>query len=201
MRGTGAEGMNAREPWIIVALVVLGGAGCDWAPSSHGSAATPTGFSVRAARRLYDGAPPVIPHAPLKIKCVACHTDTGKETPPLGFAPANPHTQTAGLYSASRCEQCHVFRRQDEVLEGLLAESDFQGLSQQFAKAERLYPGAPPVVPHRVFMREDCISCHAGPVARTEIRCSHPQRTSCRQCHVPGAEPVAPPELAAASHP
>ena len=35
-----------------------------------------------ASRRLYDGAPPVIPHAPLNIKCVACHTDTGKEAPP-----------------------------------------------------------------------------------------------------------------------
>ncbi len=191
--------MRTRAAWIVVAFIALGTTGCDWVPSSQVPAATPTSYSVRAARRSYDGAPPVIPHAPLKIKCVACHTDTGKETPPLGFAPANPHTQTAGLSSASHCQQCHVFRQQDEVSANGLAASDFQGLSQQFAKAERLYLGAPPVIPHRVFMREDCISCHAGPVARTEIRCSHPQRTNCRQCHVPGAEPVAPPELAAAA--
>lgn len=183
--------MSTRQAWIAVAFIALGTTGCDWVPNSQGPTATPTSFSVRAARRLYDGAPPVIPHAPLKIKCIACHTATGQETPPLGFAPANPHTHTAGLSSTSRCEQCHVFRQQNETVvnvSDLSSESDFQGLTQHFAKAERLYPGAPPVIPHEIFMREDCASCHTGPSARSEIRCSHPQRTNCRQCHARGTD-------------
>jgi predicted CxxxxCH...CXXCH cytochrome family protein len=88
---------------------------------------------VRPARRLYDGAPPVIPHAALNIKCIACHTDTGKEAPPLGFAPANPHAWTEGFSATSSCNQCHVFRRQEDVF----AESDFEGLAQRFEKADR----------------------------------------------------------------
>lgn len=144
----------------------------------------PTATAVRSQRRLYDGAPPVIPHAPLNIKCTACHTDTGKEAPPLGFAPANPHSQTEGLSATSHCQQCHVFRRQEDYF----VASDFQGLPQRFSKADRLYPGAPPVSPHRIFMRENCTSCHCGPGARPEIHCSHPQRLNCRQCHVPVLE-------------
>jgi cytochrome c-type protein NapB len=34
-------------------------------------------------------------------------------------------------------------------------------------------------------MRENCAACHTGPAAREEIRTSHPERTRCRQCHVP----------------
>lgn len=180
-------------PRLGLLLASLGVLGCGAAPSQLQTNTAPTDFATRAARRLYDGAPPVIPHAPLNIKCVACHTDTGKEAPPLGFAPANPHAQTAGLSATSHCQQCHVFRQPSEVF----AESDFHGLPQQFTKAERLYPGAPPVVPHRSFMRENCTACHSGPVARVEIRCSHPLRTNCRQCHVPGDQPAAPPEFAA----
>ena len=46
--------------------------------------------------------------------------------------------------------------------------------------------GSPPVIPHKLFMRENCLSCHAGPSAPKEIRMSHPERVNCRQCHVPG---------------
>jgi nitrate reductase cytochrome c-type subunit len=171
--------------WLAVAIAA-GLAGCDSAPPQP--VLDVTASTVRASRRLYDGAPPVIPHAPLNIQCIACHTDTGKEAPPLGFAPANPHGRTEGLSATSNCQQCHVFQREKEVF----AESDFEGLAQTFVKADRLYPGAPPVIPHRVFMRENCLSCHSGPVARPEIRCTHPQRTHCRQCHVPVTEPSEP---------
>lgn len=34
-------------------------------------------------------------------------------------------------------------------------------------------------------MRENCVSCHAGPSAPKEIRVTHPERVNCRQCHVP----------------
>jgi cytochrome c-type protein NapB len=170
--------------WCLMLVIwCFGALGCN-APTNEVQI-KPTPTLVRAERRLYDGAPPVIPHVPLNIKCTACHTDTGKEAPPLGFAPANPHARTEGLSSTSNCVQCHVFRKEEE----LFAESDFRGLAQHFTKADRLYAGAPPVIPHRVFMRENCTSCHSGPVARPEIRCSHPQRANCRQCHVPVHEP------------
>lgn len=194
MRGTGAEGMSRSHTQLssAVLLVIAGSAGCDSA-APQPAAVTLTASAVRAERRLYDGAPPVIPHAPLNIKCIQCHNDTGKEAPPLGFAPANPHAKTEGLSSTSNCQQCHVFRRQEAVF----AESDFAGLKQHFTKADRLYPGAPPVIPHRVFMRENCNSCHSGPISRPEIRCSHPQRANCRQCHVPVVEDSEPATLSA----
>lgn len=186
--------MNGWAAYRRLAIALaLACAGCE--AGSTGPALAPTASLVRADRRLYDGAPPVIPHPPLNIDCVACHTDAGKEAPPLGFAPANPHARTAGLSETSNCRQCHVFRRGEETF----VETDFQGLRQQFAKADRLYPGAPPVIPHRVFMRENCTSCHSGPVARPEIRCSHPLRANCRQCHVPATSPLEPLHVAIAA--
>jgi cytochrome c-type protein NapB len=146
---------------------------------------TPT--AARAQRRLYDGAPPVIPHKPLNITCTECHTSSGKQVPPLGFAPANPHAATRGLSGTRSCQQCHVFRREETMFQDL--ENHFVGLPQSFAPADRLYPGAPPVIPHRVFMRENCTSCHSGPAARPEIVCKHAERTNCRQCHVPVTAP------------
>jgi len=141
---------------------------------------TVTASAERAERRAYDGAPPVIPHPRLGASCTQCHNETGKRVPERGFAPANPHHETAGLGDTANCRQCHVFRRTDE----LFAETDFSGLPQKFTGGDRLYPGAPPVIPHRVFMRENCNACHSGPAARPEIRCTHPQRNNCRQCHV-----------------
>ena len=148
--------------------------------SSGTSKITRTASSQRAERRAYDGAPPVIPHPRLGATCTECHTETGKAVPDRGYAPANPHLHTAGLSATANCSQCHVFKNATETF----AENDFVGLAQTFAGGDRLYPGAPPVIPHRVFMRENCNACHDGPSAREEIRCDHAQRTNCRQCHV-----------------
>lgn len=134
---------------------------------------------VRAARRAYDGAPPVIPHPPLGGACTTCHTDLGREVPGIGQAPPNPHRHTPGLSDQSRCQQCHVFRQTNEEL----VANTFQGLGQDLRRGERLYAQAPPVIPHGLFMREDCVACHAGPSVRPEIRCTHPDRLNCRQCH------------------
>jgi cytochrome c-type protein NapB len=89
----------------------------------------------------------------------------------------------------SYCVQCHVFRRTDELFHGV--ESTFSGVPQRVTVSDRLYPGAPPTIPHRIFMRENCASCHSGPSARPEIVCRHTDRTNCRQCHVPVGETVA----------
>lgn len=184
-----------RAPIMLAALSLLVAAtGCDSTASSP-STVIPTASAVRAERRLYDGAPPVIPHPPLHIRCVSCHTETGKDSPPLGVAPANPHSATTGLSNTGDCRQCHVFRELDRVF----VDSDFVGLRPSIARDERLYSGAPPVIPHRVFMRENCRSCHCGPGVRPEIRCSHPQRTNCRQCHVQIATATEQPQLETAT--
>ena len=105
----------------------------------------------RAQRRAYDGAPPVIPHQRLGSSCVECHTETGKAVPERGFAPANPHLHTVGFSLTANCVQCHVFAQTDETF----AKSDFEGFAQDLRRGERLYRGAPPVIPHPVFMREN----------------------------------------------
>jgi nitrate reductase cytochrome c-type subunit len=148
-------------------------------PDSDGgmkSAAT-----VRAERRLYDGAPPVVPHENFGMSCTECHNVQGVEVPGVGFAPPQPHADTAGMSSVSRCVQCHVFKQSDAVF----AASDFIGLRQDLRHGARLNPIAPPTIPHKTFMRENCLACHSGSAAREEIRTTHPERVRCRQCHVP----------------
>ncbi|MEE8103920.1 MAG: hypothetical protein V3T86_00125 [Planctomycetota bacterium] len=39
-------------------------------------------------------------------------------------------------------------------------------------------------MPHMIQMHEHCSACHDGRAAREEIRCSHPERDRCRQCHM-----------------
>jgi hypothetical protein len=145
----------------------------------RGPSASLDSFSARAARRAYNGAPPVIPHRPLSGTCTDCHTVTGRDLPGLGIAPPNPHLDTAGIGAKARCQQCHVFQQTAD----LFAENSFVGLSHVLRKGDRLYPAAPPTIPHSLFMRESCNACHTGPAARQEIRCSHPERVRCTQCH------------------
>ncbi|MDX1388795.1 MAG: hypothetical protein R3344_06370 [Acidobacteriota bacterium] len=135
---------------------------------------------VRAKRRAFDGAPPVIAHEDFGIGCGDCHDLQGMEVDGVGYAPPSPHAETTGLSDISRCRQCHVFSVTDEVF----ASNTFIGLEQDLRHGRRLNPVAPPTIPHKVFMRENCVACHSGPAAREEIRTSHPERTRCRQCHV-----------------
>lgn len=134
---------------------------------------------VRAARRAYDGAPPVVPHRNFGVECVSCHNARGMEVDGVGFAPPSPHEETQGMSAMSHCRQCHVEVR----AAGLFRENGFQGIAQDMRHGERMYAGAPPVLPHPVFMRENCLACHTGPAAREGIRTDHPERVNCRQCH------------------
>lgn len=141
----------------------------------------------RAERRAYDGAPPVIPHAIQSIEvqsCVACHSAdanvliAGKETPKMS------HPMLAN------CTQCHVpsegenFLKGNEIA-GLNVESLFVGASSP-GKGDKAYDGAPPVVPHRLNMRQNCMACHGNGMANA-VSTSHPQRKNCLQCHAPNA--------------
>lgn len=142
--------------------------------------AVKTAADQRAERRLYDGAPPVIPHPPFGAACIACHHREGVAVPDVGFAPPSPHSSQALAGPMQRCQQCHIFQQTDQPY----VDNSFAGLRQDLRAGRRLYGGAPPVMPHQVFMRENCAACHSGPAAREEIRTSHPERPNCRQCHV-----------------
>lgn len=139
-----------------------------------------TSAVLRAGRRAYDGAPPVIPHAEMPGDCVACHDELGLAIDGVGFSPPCPHEGTRGLSLLSRCTQCHVYRR----TESLFVASTFVGLPQDLRRGTRAHDEAPPVIPHETFLRGNCSACHDGPAAREEIRTPHPERESCRQCHV-----------------
>lgn len=136
----------------------------------------------RAGRRAYDGAPPTIPHAVDQIAppaCLSCHGE--------GIVVAG---KTAPVMSHPRhdsCVQCHVVAidpRPDVDTPPILA-NDFVGVAAPHG-GERAWPGAPPTIPHRTWMRERCDSCH-GPRGALGMKSTHPWRQSCTQCHAPSA--------------
>jgi len=173
--------MGARTALFAVLFLGLSGCGSpDQVPVVGMEGASKSTGEVRASRRLYDGAPPVIPHEDFGASCAACHDSRGTPVKGIGFAPPSPHEETPEAAATLRCRQCHVFSLTDE----LFVQSVFHGLPQDLRAGSRLYDGAPPTIPHGVLLRENCAACHVGPGARPEIVTSHPDRTRCRQCHV-----------------
>ena len=171
-------------PWLqtAVLMALLGlSAACAGTPGPDEGAPGRSPAPVRAERRAYDGAPPVIPHLDFGSACTECHGERGVEVAGVGFSPPSPHEATQGLSALSRCRQCHVEKQTDSTFQG----NSFAGLRQDLRRGRRLYDQAPPVMPHPVFMRENCAACHSGPAAREEIRTPHPERQRCNQCHVP----------------
>jgi len=166
------------RPRLRFGLVLVLLVGCS--SSTDETSMQSVSAAKRAERRLFPGAPPVIPHPPLSGKCVTCHTPTGSARPPLGLALANPHTKTPGMSDESRCKQCHVFQTTKEVF----VASTFESLRVDSVHGPRAFSQAPPTIPHQSFMREDCSACHTGPASRPEIRCAHADRSRCVQCHV-----------------
>ncbi|ADV50808.1 hypothetical protein Celal_3544 [Cellulophaga algicola DSM 14237] len=133
--------------------------------------------------RAYPGAPPSIPHPVAKERsfggntCIQCHKNGGFVEKFDAYAPITPHPEMVN------CRQCHVTKN---------TATTFKGFS--FSKPEppkvgvganNALLGSPPMIPHQLQMRENCISCHGGPSAPKEIRVSHPERINCRQCHLP----------------
>lgn len=178
--------------WVLAVLAALlgawwvarwagGGKGPAWVPVPGTEGAVKSAAWVRGDRRAYDGAPPVIPHGNFGVGCINCHDAEGVAVEGLGYAPSSPHGEDQQAGALVRCGQCHVF----QTTKTLFARSDFAGDKQNLRAGHRLFEGAPPVIPHPVFMREDCLACHSGPAAREEIRTSHPERTRCLQCHLP----------------
>jgi len=164
-----------REPWKSGAEA----SGWRRAQAIPSAATRPAALADRAARRAFDGAPPVIPH-PVRAggasECLACHRDGFA----LGAARANPipHAELAS------CTQCHVVAAPFTRLPPSPAASvdnGFEGLERPVDGATA-YRGAPPAIPHSTWMRERCGACH-GSGAVAELRTPHPERQSCLQCH------------------
>ena len=138
------------------------------------------GKYTRAELRPYAYAPPLIPHRVLNRKCLNCHeqglvVDSFK-------APVTPHPE---LFN---CQRCHVYA---DARVKPFKRNTFVGV-QEPADVERPQPAGPPFIPHRLFMRENCLVCHNDP-SRDEItQTTHPERSNCTQCHVHPEANVAP---------
>ncbi len=139
----------------------------------------------RIEHRAYEGAPPTVPHAVRETgatECMACHGEGLRVTERLATVMSHEYM--------TNCTQCHVVEEAsiptpDSRYDELPLDNAFVGL-QRWGEGDRAQPGAPPVTPHPVNLREDCTSCH-GTMARPGIRTTHPWKTQCVQCHAPGA--------------
>jgi len=148
---------------------------------------------ARAARRAFEGAPPVIPHPvdpSSPANCKACHQQ-GLAVRGI-VAPKMSHAELGS------CIQCHVPQggpglATTQDLPRLGEDNDFDGL-RSAGRGSRAWPGAPPTIPHMLWMRQDCSSCH-GPAGLAGLRTSHPERALCQQCHVPDGVADVPPWL------
>jgi len=132
---------------------------------------------AHAERRLYEGAPPVVPHDIDELgreRCLHCHGEGDAVNPDTGYpSPQTPHPQRIN------CRQCHVTR----AAQDLFRPSTYARAGERPA-AERLHPLGPPYIPHRLQDREECEVCHLGPTARPDLVPAHGSRTNCTQCHV-----------------
>lgn len=138
-------------------------------------------LEIRRARRAFDGAPPWIPHAVSAenertgtLDCLNCHRDGGFVPSMDRYAPTTPHPEWTS------CRQCHVPGDGGDAFK----PSGWKRPPHPVLDV-RSQPVGPPMIPHSIQYRGNCLACHAGPAAPPEIRTSHPQRTNCRQCHVP----------------
>jgi cytochrome c-type protein NapB len=147
----------------------------------------------RSDRRAFYTAPPTIPHSikgfeRLNKKCLSCHLKEKK----LGRRRSmrTPHPEL------SNCLQCHIPNSGPLVLLPAQAralpkwaqgENKFLGLEEP-KKGTRLFPRAPPTIPHRLFMRENCAGCHNKMNPNKVLRPPHPYRSNCRQCHLAQAD-------------
>lgn len=129
--------------------------------------------------RAFPGAPPYIPH-PIKNdrnlggnSCLKCHQNGGFVSKFKSYAPVSPHPEM------ENCRQCHVLND----TETLFKENHFYKMPAPLAGENNALTGSPPIIPHQIQMRENCLACHAGPAAPIEIKVSHPERSNCRQCH------------------
>lgn len=138
----------------------------------------------RRERRVYEGAPPWIPHPVSDLEdrtqdCAPCHTFGGYNPGIRTYSPRTPHPEY------TNCLQCHVPR----VAQDLFQPTDWVTPPwPEYGRGSEL-EGAPPPIPHTLQLRERCLTCHGGASAAPDIRTTHPERFNCRQCHLPLGDP------------
>ena len=128
--------------------------------------------------RAFYGAPPSIPHAVAERNmggnsCLKCHENGGYVDKYNAYAPVTPHPEKVN------CRQCHV----PQKTQSLFVATNWTRTTGAVVGNKALLT-SPPIIPHQIQFRENCLSCHAGPGAPKEIRTTHPNRVNCRQCHV-----------------
>ena len=156
------------------------------------------------ALRAYPGAPPSIPHGLTadefrSTTCLGCHRRGGYTPRFAAYAPPSPHPEYSACLqchladsprvgielptSATResCGQCHS---DPGAIPPTFVASDWRAPSWPTADIGTVDGGPPPVIPHELQLRGNCLACHAGPSAVEEIQTTHPERTNCRQCHL-----------------
>ena len=156
----------------------------DAAAQAETEAQSRAGRAQRAELRAFYTAPPVIPHDRELLRnrdCMICHAeirdlDTSERT-----SLKSPHARF------SNCAQCHVSIEPAFGEAAEEVESTWQGLEEP-GEGTRAHALAPPTLPHRVFMRENCLSCHSTDNPYEFLRRPHPERVNCLQCHVADGE-------------
>lgn len=120
----------------------------------------------RGDLRISAYAPPTIPHDVDNPDCLDCHA-----TNEVG-APMIPHPKIAN------CRQCHV----PQAGVAAFRRNGVAGVVEP-GRLARAHAKAPPVSPHRFFMRENCLACHGTDARPDVVHTPHPDRVNCLQCH------------------
>ncbi len=181
-------------PRAIFCLVVLAALAV-WATGAPEPAAPPKSTDAlegeqvleleraqRAELRAFYTAPPAIPHDPTLLStndCLTCHGEVRELSERT--SPKTPHPHL------TNCTQCHVSSYPAFGEKAAPVKSTWQGLEQPYGGAQAR-PVAPPVIPHRIFLRENCTACHSPSSPYESLRSPHPERSRCLQCHVPDGE-------------
>ncbi|MCC6969530.1 MAG: hypothetical protein IT434_04840 [Phycisphaerales bacterium] len=136
----------------------------------------------RAKLRAFEGAPPVVPHATTDMNVQTCRACHGQ-----GLRAGDKTARMMAHASMTSCTQCHVEAENSFLPDQPVPPSTFVGYRSSGYGGTRAWAGAPPVMPHPVFMRTNCVACH-GEFGYDGWRPDHLSRTNCFQCHAPAAE-------------
>lgn len=165
--------------------------------------AEPRRLFLYRSLRAYPGAPPRIPHGLTAEEfrlalCRSCHARGGYVARFGKYAPLTPHPQYRDCLSCHVpdgskvgigfpnpvdpvfCSQCHPA---PDIRFAEFAPIDWRP-AQWPTIGQRALPEAPPLIPHDMEFRSDCLACHAGPGAVQEVRTDHPERIDCLECHL-----------------
>ncbi|MEX1184896.1 MAG: hypothetical protein WEF86_16945 [Gemmatimonadota bacterium] len=174
------------------------------ADAARRTQAHPRTLAMYRSLRAYPGAPPRIPHGLTTDEfrgtvCNSCHERGSFVARLSSYAPVTPHPQFADCLQChtpddrivgidlpdggtnSVCLQCHVPDSPPQ-----LVAVDWRPAAWP-ATAQQALPGSPPVIPHDLQLRGNCLACHIGPAGVEGIRTDHPERANCRQCHLAAA--------------